>query len=397
MPSANGVSHHAEGKARVNIHEYQAAEILGRYGIPLNAGHVATTPDAAAAAAQSLGGTVAVKAQVHSGGRGKAGGIKLAHSPEEAREVAGKILGMDIRGHTVNTVLIVPGVSIAAEYYVGITLDRANRQTILMASAEGGVEIEEVARTNPDAILRAPVDPVRGLLNYRAVDVAFALGIAPDAVNGFVDIVKKMARAYIDEDASLVEINPLIRTTDGRWLALDSKMVLDDNALFRHAQNQDLRDMAEENATEIDAKASGISFVKLDGDVGCVVNGAGLAMATMDALQVEGGEPANFLDVGGGANAAQVAKALSLILADPHVKAIFFNIFGGITRGDEVARGLLAGLEQVPTKLPIIVRLAGVNADEGRRILATSANLQSAETMEEAAKIAVAAAKGEAA
>ena len=218
----------------MNIHEYQAAEILGRYGIPLNAGQAARTPDEAAAAAQAIGGTVAIKAQVHSGGRGKAGGIKLAKSPDEAREVAGRILGMDIRGHTVNTVLVVPGVSIAAEYYVGITLDRANRQIIVMASAEGGVEIEEVAHTNPEAILRIPVDPVRGLLNYEAVDLAFALGIAPDAVSGFVDIVKKMARAYIDEDASLVEINPLIRTEDGRWLALDSKMVLDDNALFRH-------------------------------------------------------------------------------------------------------------------------------------------------------------------
>ena len=380
----------------MNIHEYQAADILARYGIPLNAGQAATTPDEAAAAAQALGGTVAIKAQVHSGGRGKAGGIKLAKSPDEARAVAGRILGMDIRGHTVNTVLVVPGVSIAAEYYVGITLDRANRQIIVMASAEGGVEIEEVARTNPAAILRTPVDPVRGLLHYRAVDLAFALGIAPDAVNGFVDIVTKLARAYLDEDASLAEINPLIRTEDGRWLALDSKMVLDDNALFRHPAHETMRDMAEENATELTAKASGISFVKLDGDVGCVVNGAGLAMATMDALQVEGGEPANFLDVGGGANAAQVAKALSLILADPNVKAIFFNIFGGITRGDEVAKGLIAGLEQVPTKLPIIVRLAGVNAEEGRRILATT-NLQSAETMEEAARLAVAAAKGEAA
>jgi succinyl-CoA synthetase beta subunit len=380
----------------VNIHEYQAAEILGRYGIPLNAGQAAQTPDEAAAAAQALGGTVAVKAQVHSGGRGKAGGIKLAKSPDEARAVAGRILGMDIRGHTVNTVLVVPGVSIAAEYYVGITLDRANRQIIVMASAEGGVEIEEVARTPPDVILRVPVDPVRGLLNYRAVDLAFALGIAPDAVSGFVDIVKKMARAYIDEDASLVEINPLIRTEDGRWLALDSKMVLDDNALARHPAHESLRDMAEENATELEAKASGISFVKLDGDVGCVVNGAGLAMATMDALQVAGGTPANFLDVGGGANAAQVAKALGLILADPNVRAIFFNIFGGITRGDEVAKGLIAGLEQVPTQLPIIVRLAGVNAEEGRRILA-STSLQSAETMEEAARLAVAAAKGVAA
>ncbi len=380
----------------MNIHEYQAADILGRYGIPLNAGQVATTPDEAAEAARALGGTVAVKAQVHSGGRGKAGGIKLAKSPDEARDVAGRILGMDIRGHVVNRVLVVPGVSIAAEYYVGITLDRANRQIIVMASAEGGVEIEEVAHTNPDAILRVPVDPVRGLLNYQAINLAFALGIEPNAIADFVEIVKKLARAYIAEDASLVEINPLIRTEDGRWLAIDSKMVLDDNALFRHPQDESLRDMAEENATELEAKASGISFVKLDGNVGCVVNGAGLAMATMDALQVEGGEPANFLDVGGGANAAQVAKALGLILADPKVRAIFFNIFGGITRGDEVAKGLIAGLEQVPTQIPIIVRLAGVNAEEGRRILA-SANLQSAETMEEAARLAVAAAKGAAA
>jgi len=391
-----GASHDPKGGARVNIHEYQAADILGRYGIPLNAGQVATTPDEAAEAARALGGTVAVKAQVHSGGRGKAGGIKLAKSPDEARDVAGRILGMDIRGHVVNRVLVVPGVSIAAEYYVGITLDRANRQIIVMASAEGGVEIEEVAHTNPDAILRVPVDPVRGLLNYQAINLAFALGIEPNAIADFVEIVKKLARAYIAEDASLVEINPLIRTEDGRWLAIDSKMVLDDNALFRHPQDESLRDMAEENATELEAKASGISFVKLDGNVGCVVNGAGLAMATMDALQVEGGEPANFLDVGGGANAAQVAKALGLILADPKVRAIFFNIFGGITRGDEVAKGLIAGLEQVPTQIPIIVRLAGVNAEEGRRILA-SANLQSAETMEEAARLAVAAAKGAAA
>lgn len=384
------------GGRGLNIHEYQAAEILGRYGIPLNAGRVAETPDAAAAAAAAIGGMVAVKAQVHSGGRGKAGGIKLAKTPDEARAVAAAILGMEIQGHTVHKVLVVPGVAIAAEYYVGVTLDRARRQIIVMASAEGGVEIEEVARTHPEAILRAPVDPVRGLLHYRAVDLAFALGVAPEAVGGFVDIVTKMARAYIAEDAALVEINPLIRTEDGRWLALDSKMTLDDNALPRHPQHQALRDMAEENVTELEAKAAGISFVKLDGDVGCVVNGAGLAMATMDALQAEGGTPANFLDVGGGANAAQVAKALSLILADPNVKAIFFNIFGGITRGDEVAKGLLAGLEQVPTTLPIIVRLAGVNAAEGRRILA-SASLQSAETMEEAAKIAVAAAKGAAA
>ncbi len=375
----------------MNIHEYQAAEILGRYGIPLNAGAAVTTPDAAADAAATIGGTVAIKAQVHSGGRGKAGGIKLAHSADEARDVAGRILGMDIRGHVVNTVLVVPGVKIAAEYYLGITLDRANRRTILMASAEGGVEIEEVAKTNPEAIIRVPVDAVRGLLHYEAVEVAFKLGVAPDAVNGFVDIATKLARAYLDEDASLAEINPLIRTEDGQWLALDSKMVLDDNALYRHREHETLRDMAEENATELEAKAAGISFVKLDGTIGCVVNGAGLAMATMDAVKLAGGEPANFLDVGGGAKADQVAKALGLILSDPHVRAIFFNIFGGITRGDEVAKGLIAGLQQVPTTLPIIVRLAGTNAEEGRRILA-DAHLQAAETMEEAAKLAVAAA-----
>jgi len=375
----------------VNIHEYQAAEIFARYGIPTNGGQVAITPREAQTIAETLGGTVVVKAQVHIGGRGKAGGIKLAATPDEARDVATRILGMDIRGHQVNRVLVAPAARIASETYLGVTLDRAARQIVLIASAAGGVEIEEVAHTNPDAIIRTPIDPVRGLLHYQATDVAFALGIPAEQVAGFVSIATNLVRAYLAEDATLAEINPLARTETGEWLAVDTKMVLDDNALFRHREDEELRDMAEENAVELDAKASGISFVQLGGTIGCVVNGAGLAMATMDAVKLAGGEPANFLDVGGGAKADQVAKALGFILTDPQVRVILFNIFGGITRGDEVAKGLIAGLAGMPRPVPIVVRLAGTNAEEGRAILAT-ASVQAAETMTEAATMAVAAA-----
>ena len=377
----------------MDIHEYQAAEIFARYGIPTNGGQIATTPQAARMAAETIGGTVVIKAQVHTGGRGKAGGIKLAHSPDDAERAAGAILGMDIRGHQVNTVLVAPATKIASETYLGVTLDRAARQVILIASAAGGVEIEEVAHTNPDAITRTPIDPTRGLLHYQATNVAFALGVPPELVAGFIGIATNLVRAYLAEDATLAEINPLARTEDGAWLAVDTKMTFDDNALFRHRENEGLRDMAEENAVELDAKAAGISFVQIGGTIGCVVNGAGLAMATMDAVKLAGGEPANFLDVGGGAKADQVAKALGFILTDPQVRVILFNIFGGITRGDEVAKGLIAGLAQMPRQVPIVVRLAGTNAEEGREILA-SAHLQAAETMTEAAQMAVAAANG---
>jgi succinyl-CoA synthetase beta subunit len=375
----------------MNIHEYQAATILSRYGIPVNAGEVATTPDAAAEIAGRFGGLNAIKAQVHSGGRGKAGGIKLARSADEARTAAGAILGMDIQGHTVNTVLIAPGVEIAQEFYLGVVLDRPRRQLVLMGSAEGGVEIEVVAKEQPEKIVRIQVDPLLGLHPYQAREMAFAMGIPADKVGGFASIAQALYKAYVAEDATLVEINPLILTKSGNWLALDSKMSFDDNALFRHGGIEDLRDLAEENATELEARRAGISFVKLDGTIGCIVNGAGLAMATMDAVQLHGGSPANFLDVGGGANAAQVAKAFTLVTADPNVRAILINIFGGITRGDEVANGIREALKEVKIELPIVVRLSGTNAEEGRQLLA-DAGLKAVDTMDEAAKQVVAAA-----
>ncbi|MEA2523650.1 MAG: succinyl-CoA synthetase beta subunit [Thermomicrobiales bacterium] len=376
----------------MNVHEYQAALLLSRHGVPVNAGEIASTPEKAEAIAERFGGTVAVKAQVHTGGRGKAGGIKLAHSPAEARAVAEQILGMDIRGRTVHKVLVVPGVAIAQEFYLGVVLDRPKRRVSVMASAEGGVDIEEVARERPEKIVRTVVDPFLGFQAFEARAMAFELGIAADKVAGFAAIGQKLFETYVKEDATLVEINPLVLTEGGEWLALDAKMSFDDNALARHPGIEDLRDLDEENATELEARRSGISFVKLDGNIGCIVNGAGLAMATMDAVKLHGGDPANFLDVGGGANAEQVAKAFSLVTADPNVRAILINIFGGITRGDVVANGIREALGQVDVKAPIVVRLAGTNAEEGRRLLA-EAGLQAVDTMDEAARQVVAAAR----
>lgn len=379
----------------MNIHEYQAAELLETYGIPINAGKVATTAEEAALAAQQVGGSgkVAIKAQVHTGGRGKAGGIKLAGSPDEAREVAQSILGMDINGHTVHKVLVVPAVDIQREYYLGIILDRAVRGITIMASAEGGVDIEEVARETPEKIIRVTADPLLGLQDYQARMVAFGLGIEPELMRGFLGIVRSLYNAFIGADASLTEINPLILTTDDRWLALDSKITLDDNALYRHPSFDDLRDANEEDPTETRARANGISFVKLDGDIGCVVNGAGLAMATMDAVKQQGGEPANFLDVGGGASADQVALALELVLADPAVKAILFNIFGGITRCDLVAKGILEARNRVEVNVPMVIRLVGTNQEEGRQIL-SEAGITTVDTMTEAARGVVEVARG---
>ncbi|HEV2127712.1 MAG TPA: ADP-forming succinate--CoA ligase subunit beta [Thermomicrobiales bacterium] len=368
----------------MDVHEYQAAEVLASHGVPVNPGKVATTPDEAEAIAAELGGTVVVKAQVHTGGRGKAGGIKLAKSPGEAREAAEAILGMDIRGHTVNKVLVARGVEIASEFYLGVVLDRPNRKVLVMASAEGGVEIEEVAKTNPEKIVRKLGDPLVGFRPYQGRELGFELGLPADKVNEFAAIAQKLYEVYLTEDATLVEINPLILTDNGDWLAIDSKMSFDDSALPRHPNIEQMRDLAEENETEIEAKNNGISFVKLDGTIGCIVNGAGLAMATMDAVKLHSGEPANFLDVGGGANAAQVAKAFNLVTADPNVKAILINIFGGITRGDEVANGIREALGQVKVEVPIIVRLSGTNADEGKDILA-GAGITAVTSMDHAA------------
>ena len=368
----------------MNIHEYQAAELLARYDIPINPGQVATTPDEAAQIASNIGGTVVVKAQVHSGGRGKAGGVKLAKSADEARAAAEAILGLDIRGHIVHKVLIAPGVSIAREFYLGVVLDRPERRMVVMASAEGGVEIEVVAKESPDKIKTAHIDPLIGLHAWQARELGFALGLDAKQVGGFADIVLKLAKLYQELDCTLAEINPLIITADGEWLALDSKISFDENALFRHPEFEELRDMNEEEATELEARRSGISFVKLDGNIGCIVNGAGLAMATMDAVKLHGGEPANFLDVGGGASADQVATAFSLVTADPNVSAILINIFGGITRGDVVAEGIAEAMGRVGVSVPIVVRLSGTNADEGQEILERN-GLHAVATMDEAA------------
>jgi succinyl-CoA synthetase beta subunit len=375
----------------MNIHEYQAAELLARYGIPTNPGVVATTPDEAAAAAEKAGGLVVVKAQVHTGGRGKAGGVKLAKTPDDARAAAEAILGLDIRGHIVHKVLVAPGVDIAREFYLGVVLDRPNRKLVVMASAEGGVEIEEVAKTNPDAIRTAHVDPHLGIHAYQARQLGFELGLEAGKVGGFADIVLKLTKLYTELDGTLAEINPLILTGEGKWLALDSKVSFDDNALFRHPEFEELRDMNEEQETELEARRSGISFVKLDGNIGCIVNGAGLAMATMDAVKLHGGEPANFLDVGGGASADQVAKAFSLVTADPNVKAILINIFGGITRGDVVAQGIAEAMQRTGVSVPIVVRLSGTNAEEGRTTLESN-GLHAVATMDEAAAKVVSAA-----
>ena len=380
------------GEDRImNLHEHQAADLFAKHGIRVNGGEVAFTPAEAEAIARGGGGAVVVKAQVLTGGRGKAGGVKLARTPEEARAAATAILGLDIRGHTVRKVLVAPAVDIAQEFYLGVTLDRTRRQNVVMASAEGGVDIEEVARERPDRIVRALVDPLLGLHAWQARQIAFGLGIAFAQVAGFATIAQKLYEAYVREDATLAEINPLVLTGAGDWIALDAKMSIDDNALFRHAELESLRDLDAEDATELDARQSGISFVKLDGDIGCIVNGAGLAMATMDAVKLHGGEPANFLDVGGGASADQVAKAFSLVTADPNVRAILINIFGGITRGDVVAEGIVEARRRVEVGVPIVVRLAGTNAEEGQRLLSAS-GLTATESMDDAAAAAVRAA-----
>ncbi len=378
----------------MDLHEYQAAELLERFGIPVNRGILARTPEEAAAAARQLGGRVVVKAQVHAGGRGKAGGIRLANGPEEARAVAERILGMEIRGRVVRKVLVAPAVNFGQEYYLGVVLDRDARRVAVMASSAGGVDIEEVARERPEAIVREHADPCLGFSDFQARRLGFRLGIEPDLVRGFGQIARRLYDAFVATDASLAEINPLVLTSDRAWLALDTKVVLDDNGLFRHPDLAELRDPEEEDPLEREARAAGISFVRLQGTVGCIVNGAGLSMATMDAIKLYGGEPANFLDIGGGASAQRVAAALRLVVADPNVRVILVNIFGGITRGDVVAEGLLEALRQVEVRVPLVIRLVGTRQEEGRRLL-EEAGLTVVDTMEEAAQRAVALAQAQ--
>jgi succinyl-CoA synthetase beta subunit len=377
----------------MKLHEYQARDIVARYGIPVTGGGVASTATEARALAEQIGRRVVVKAQVFVGGRGKAGGVKLADTPEQTEQVAGQIIGMDIKGLTVEKVLVAEAITYEHEIYLGVIMDRATKRIVVMASAEGGVEIEEVAKTNPDAIVKIAAHPTLGLQDYQARDLAFGIGLTDSKqVRQFAQIATGLYRAYVDTDATLAEINPLVVKADGSLQALDSKIVLDESALFRHKDLEAMRDSSDEPEAEQRAREAGITFIKLDGDIGCMVNGAGLAMATMDVVKLYGGEPANFLDIGGGAGKEKVKAALQIILSDPNVKAVMFNIFGGITRVDEVAKGIVAALEEVNTTVPMVARLVGTNEEEGRRILAESVLIPAA-TLAEAAEKAVAAAQ----
>jgi succinyl-CoA synthetase beta subunit len=378
----------------MKLHEYQARELLAQYGIPVTGGGVASTPAEARTIAERIGGPVVVKAQVFVGGRGKAGGVKLADTPDQAEAVAGQILGMDIKGLTVEKVLVAEAITYQKEIYLSAILDRATKRVVMIASAEGGVEIEEVAKTNPDAIIKLPAHPMLGLLDYQARELAFAIGLTDSKqARQFAQIAAGLYKVFVATDASLAEINPLVIRADGSLQALDSKILLDDSALFRHPDLVALRDPSDEPEVERQAREADLTFIKLNGSIGCMVNGAGLAMATMDVVKLYGGEPANFLDIGGGAGKEKVKAALQIILADPNVKAVMFNIFGGITRVDEVARGIIAALEEVPTSVPMIARLTGTNEAEGRALLADS-KLIPAGTLAEAAQKAVAAAQG---
>jgi succinyl-CoA synthetase beta subunit len=378
----------------LKLHEYQSKRIFAEYGVPIPRGDVAATPEMARQIAARLGTRVVVKSQVLVGGRGKAGGIRLADHPDEVERVADQILGMNIKGLTVKKVLVDEAADIATEIYLGIVIDRAKRRPVMMASAEGGVEIEEVARATPERIVKIAIDPFLGLQPYQGRELAFGIGLPKELVRDFVKIAQGLYEAFLKCDASLAEINPLVVTGSGKLLAVDGKMLLDDNGLFRHFELAEMRDADEETPEEQEARRHGLSYVKLDGEIGCMVNGAGLAMATMDITKLHGGSPANFLDIGGGAQADKVAAALRIILSDPNVKAVLFNIFGGITRCDEVAKGILAALREVPTDVPMVARLVGTNEKEGREILA-DANMITATTLVQAAEKAVAASRGE--
>ncbi|HEX7020377.1 MAG TPA: ADP-forming succinate--CoA ligase subunit beta [Gemmatimonadaceae bacterium] len=378
----------------MNIHEYQAKEILRAEGVPIPPGEVATTPEQVEAIAKQIGGMVVVKAQVHTGGRGKAGGVKLAKTPAEAREIASRILGMKINGLTVYKVLVTSAADIASEAYVGIILDRATRKPVFMVSPAGGIDIEEVAAKTPEKILKLPIDTRYGLQPYQASELGFFL--FPDdvkKVRAAAKIMQQLYAAFMKNGCSLAEINPLVVTPAGDVVALDAKMVIDDNELDRHPEIEALRDESAENAAEVDARNASLTFIKLDGDVGCIVNGAGLAMATMDLVKYYGGEPANFLDIGGSSNPEKVVNALRIITADKNVKAILFNIFGGITRTDDVANGIVTATKANPLKVPIVIRLTGTNEEIAVKILKEN-GFSASSDMDEAVKRAVELAKG---
>jgi len=377
----------------VNIHEYQAKDILRREGVPIPPGEVASTPDQVEAAARQYGGTVVVKAQVHAGGRGKAGGVKLAKSPAEAKDIGAKILGMHIKGLPVQKVLVTPAADIANEAYVGIILDRASRKPVFMVSPAGGIDIEEVAAKTPEKILKLPVDTRYGLESFQANRLGFFLFDDLKKVRAAAKIMQQLYAAFMKSGCSLAEINPLVTTPAGDVVALDAKMVIDDNELDRHPDLAALRDESAEAPSEVQARHANLTFIKLDGNVGCVVNGAGLAMATMDLVKYYGGEPANFLDIGGSSNPEKVVNALKIITGDSSVKAILFNIFGGITRTDDVANGIVTATKQNPLKVPIVIRLTGTNEEIAMKILQDN-GFSASSDMDEAVKKAVELAKG---
>jgi len=390
----------------MNIHEHQAKEIFKKYGVPTPKGFVAFKPENAVKAAQQIGGDLdvwVVKAQIHAGGRGKAGGVRIARSTEEVGNIARALLGEKLvthqtgpEGKVVNRIYIEEGVDIETEFYLGIVLDRTSEKPVVMVSTEGGMEIEEVAEKNPEKIIKVEIDPLIGFQGFHGRKLAFGLGLPRDQVNRFINFVQSVYHVYEDYDANLVEVNPMVRTKEKKFLALDAKMVIDDNALYRQPEILAMRDLTEEEPTEIEAGKYGLSYVKLDGNVGCMVNGAGLAMATTDIIKYEGGEPANFLDVGGGASAETVAKGFEIILRDKNVKAIFVNIFGGIVRCDRVANGIIEATKLINVNVPVVVRLDGTNAEEAQKILYNSniKNIIPASDLRDGAKKVVAAAKG---
>ncbi len=372
----------------MKLHEYRSKQLFSQHGIPIPRGRVAMTAQEAKVVAQELGSRVVIKAQVLVGGRGKAGGIRLVDSPEEAEEIATHVLGMHVKGLPVRRVLVDEAADIQSEIYLSVTNDRGRRCPVIIASAEGGVDIEEVARTKPEKIVRVHVDPLLGMRQYQARQLAASIELSREYWQQFGTIVCGLYDTYVNTDATLAEINPLVISGDDRLLALDGKMIIDDNALFRRPELAEMRDLDEEEPTEREARRFSLSYVKLDGSIGCMVNGAGLAMATMDVIKLYGGEPANFLDIGGGAGADKVAAAFNLILRDESVHAVLINIFGGITRCDEVARGILAAMKEVEGNLPMVVRLVGTNEEEGRHLL-RNADMVVATSLGDAAQKAI--------
>jgi succinyl-CoA synthetase beta subunit len=377
----------------MKIHEYQAKAILAKYGVPVPQGEVVFNPADAKAAAARLGGTVVVKAQIHAGGRGKGGGVKVVKNPEEAERAAKDMLGMRLvtyqtgpEGQTVQRVLIEQGLRIKRELYLGMVIDRATEKPVLMASQEGGVEIEKVAHDTPEKIVKAYIHPGAGISPFQTRKRAFALGLEGSQVNQAAKLMTAVYKAFTDTDASLIEINPLIVTDEGNLLALDAKMNFDDNALYRHADIKEYRDIAEEDPLEVEASKYNLNYIKLDGTIGCMVNGAGLAMATMDIIKLAGGEPANFLDVGGGANAEQIRNAFKILMSDKNVKAVLINIFGGILRCDVLAEGVIAAVRELKVTVPIVIRMEGTNVEKGKQMLRESGlNFATADDMNEAA------------